>query len=256
MNGNLADILVDPQVLNAYSYASDNPVSKEDPSGLLTATQAQIAQQIIYLAEQTINLLNREIASTPPSGSSRASSEGGGGGGGSGGSSPNLTTGSGSASRGSGGGGGIGLVVGAAAEGGSGQENLGVNNSVGNAAFYNAETGQVTNGSFATEGTTPPYGGSPAERNQKSSIKGAYVGYGGGVFITNAPNVNALAGPGTTYSLNAALGEGISVQYTTAQSVWSLSVSWIGAGYGLDYSSYPSYTVVSPTSQLINLIPR
>lgn len=76
MNGHLGDILSDPQILNAYSYARDNPISREDPSGLLTASQAQIARQIINLLQQAINLIQQQITSASASG---GGNHGGGG---------------------------------------------------------------------------------------------------------------------------------------------------------------------------------
>ena len=64
IGSDVTTILSDPQVLNSYSYASDNPIANEDPSGLLTASQAQTAQKIINLAEQAIGLINQEAAQT------------------------------------------------------------------------------------------------------------------------------------------------------------------------------------------------
>jgi len=84
VNGHLSKLLVDPQVLNPYSYASDNPINNEDPSGLLTSSQAKIAQQIVTLIQEEINLVNQEIRT----------SSGGGGGGGGGGSTPTVGLGS------------------------------------------------------------------------------------------------------------------------------------------------------------------
>ena len=49
----LKDILIDPQQLNSYSYAEDNPVTAKDPSGLITTKAAAV----LGLYAQVINLL-------------------------------------------------------------------------------------------------------------------------------------------------------------------------------------------------------
>jgi RHS repeat-associated protein len=50
--------LSDPQSLNSYSYAEDNPITDEDPSG-----KTSIQQQIIGLLQQVVGLLQQEVSS-------------------------------------------------------------------------------------------------------------------------------------------------------------------------------------------------
>ena len=60
---NLSDILSNPQQLNAYSYALDNPVTKKDPSGKLT-TQAALIGALTNLAGLLTELSTLLAAST------------------------------------------------------------------------------------------------------------------------------------------------------------------------------------------------
>src|ERR1700751_1710731 len=53
-------VLTDPQTLNSYSYANDNPITKSDPSGNQSAVFQQapplIAGAGAYLSPQTLGL--------------------------------------------------------------------------------------------------------------------------------------------------------------------------------------------------------
>ncbi|MDA9475086.1 hypothetical protein XI03_11365 [Bradyrhizobium sp. CCBAU 65884] len=56
-NRSLRDILSDPQGLNSYSYAKNNPITIKDPSGLISSNTATI----LGLYAQVLNLLSQLI---------------------------------------------------------------------------------------------------------------------------------------------------------------------------------------------------
>ena len=78
INGHVQDILADPQLLNAYSYARDNPISRSDPSGKLSASQtAQISATLAQISAALANI--SAILSNPGSGGGHPSGPGSGG---------------------------------------------------------------------------------------------------------------------------------------------------------------------------------
>jgi RHS repeat-associated protein len=54
----LQQILSDPQSLNGYSYAEDNPISIKDPSGLMSQKTQAALNAIVPLLGQLVNLLS------------------------------------------------------------------------------------------------------------------------------------------------------------------------------------------------------
>jgi hypothetical protein len=71
-NRNLKTILSDPQQLNSYSYAEDNPVTIKDPSGLITTNVAAVLglyAQVISLLSQIVVALGGGGTSNPVSAS-------------------------------------------------------------------------------------------------------------------------------------------------------------------------------------------
>jgi RHS repeat-associated protein len=68
----LKDILADPQLLNSYSYAEDNPVTVKDPSGLITTNTAAVLglyAQVLSLLSQIVVQLGGGGTSNPVSAS-------------------------------------------------------------------------------------------------------------------------------------------------------------------------------------------
>lgn len=49
--------IANPQSLNSYSYANDNPINKSDPDGLAAATLQGILQQLINILQAYISIL-------------------------------------------------------------------------------------------------------------------------------------------------------------------------------------------------------
>ena len=84
-----------------------------------------------------------------------------------------------------------------------------------------------------------------------TGVAGAYLGVGGGGFITNAKSAEDLKGPFNTYSINTPIG---SIQYGKSGSTEILSVTCgippCGVGVGGEVSTYPTNTWVAPDSSL------
>jgi RHS repeat-associated protein len=57
----LQQILSDPQALNSYSYAEDNPISIKDPSGLMSQQTQSTLNAIVPLLGQLVNLLSQIV---------------------------------------------------------------------------------------------------------------------------------------------------------------------------------------------------
>jgi RHS repeat-associated protein len=57
----LRQILSDPQGLNSYSYAEDNPISIKDPSGLMSQKTQATLDAIVPLLGQLVNLLSQIV---------------------------------------------------------------------------------------------------------------------------------------------------------------------------------------------------
>jgi hypothetical protein len=57
----LQQILSDPQALNGYSYAEDNPISIKDPSGLMSQQTQATLNAIVPLLGQLVNLLSQIV---------------------------------------------------------------------------------------------------------------------------------------------------------------------------------------------------
>ena len=71
---------------------------------------------------------------------------------------------------------------------------------------------------------------------------GAFIGGGGGAFISNATEVSQLQGPFNTYSFNLGVGPiKFSVQFAESNGVWIGSVT-LGPGRGVSGSTYPTTT--------------
>jgi RHS repeat-associated protein len=74
IGGKLSGILSDPQLLNAYSYARDNPVSDKDPSGKLTASQTAAISATLAQISATLQNISRTLSSSSSGGSGGFSS--------------------------------------------------------------------------------------------------------------------------------------------------------------------------------------
>jgi hypothetical protein len=57
----LQQILTDPQGLNSYSYAEDNPITIKDPSGLLSQKTQATLDAMVPLLGQLVNLLSQIV---------------------------------------------------------------------------------------------------------------------------------------------------------------------------------------------------
>jgi RHS repeat-associated protein len=91
-----------------------------------------------------------------------------------------------------------------------------------------------TTGSFAGgENHGVAYPGLP--QGGPNGALGAYAGFGGGGFVTNATSACQLQGPFDTFIFNFWVGE---FQYSSSGKVWTSSVTvGPGAGAGISYSS-------------------
>lgn len=142
------------------------------------------------------------------------------------------------------GGGGI-LTFGA--EGGAGVVGGGGQYSYGRGAFANSN-GNVSWGDFCSAGafaggpgygpSSPPNDANGLNPNQKNWAVGGSFGGSAGGFLTNAPNVQALAGPFNNY--NFTFGP-ISGQLGLSGGTFIASLS-LGIGAGASASSYPTNT--------------
>jgi RHS repeat-associated protein len=60
-NRPLREILSDPQGLNSYSYAEDNPITIKDPTGLMSQQAQATLNAIVPLLGQLVNLLSQIV---------------------------------------------------------------------------------------------------------------------------------------------------------------------------------------------------
>ena len=156
---------------------------------------------------------------------------------------------------------GAGVTAGGSAEAGiPGVVGAGGTGSVGYGGFYDPDTGTGSDGVFASGGAfaAGPCGSAsfPNVPGRKGAA-GGFAGVGGGIFLTNAPNVGALGGPFDTYTVNVGVGPlQFSVQFGYSDGIGILSVT-AGPGAGLSASEYPTTTVTAPgpltgTQNLLN----
>jgi RHS repeat-associated protein len=155
---------------------------------------------------------------------------------------------------------GAGVTGGGSAEAGvPGVAGVGGTASVGYGLFYNPDNGTTTDGVFASGGAfaADPCGGISAPNVPgRKGAAGAFAGVGGGVFLTNAPNVGALGGPFDTYTVNVGVGPiQFSVQFGYSDGIGILSVT-AGPGAGLSASEYPTTTVTGdgPLTTTTNML--
>jgi RHS repeat-associated protein len=140
---------------------------------------------------------------------------------------------------------GAGVVGTISGEGGVGS-GAGVTISGGRGAFYSPDQGFST-GNFSSAGAFSSGNGAkyPGSCSQTPQAYGAFAGAGGGLFFTNAPSVNELAGDFTTYNFN--LGRGpfqFSVQYGYANGTGIVSITF-GPGLGVSGSGFPTTTSIA-----------
>jgi hypothetical protein len=110
-----------------------------------------------------------------------------------------------------------------------GGPNAGFASTAGAGAGYFYDSNASSFGAFADGGAAgyagPAYAGLPSQQGQPFAF-GAYAGAGPSVWFSNAHTAQQLAGPFTTYSLNAGGGpfKGLSIQLSTGGGIWQLSI--------------------------------
>jgi hypothetical protein len=97
----------------------------------------------------------------------------------------------------------------------------------------------VSVGGFAT----------PMTSGEKMAI-GAYAGFGGGVFVTNATNVGQIGGPSESWSFDAGAGPvKLSVGLSfSGKGIVTGTVTW-GWGVGAGMASMPTWTGHGPVPE-------
>jgi RHS repeat-associated protein len=141
---------------------------------------------------------------------------------------------------------------------GEGMVMAGATGSLGLGSFYNSDTGQRSSGSFNSAGTFQNIPGVPPSNYPSSGgypncpqtpfALGAHAGFGPGVFITNAGNVNDLTGPFNQYNLNLFL---INISLGLSQDSHGITTYIVGVSLpnaGLAISGYPTTTAVISNS--------
>ena len=152
---------------------------------------------------------------------------------------------------------GAGVAVAGSAEIGTADgSGAGFNGSAGYGGFDGGPAGFNTGGfagggAFAGGGLVPtPTITVPSQHtsgaNQSPFATGAYAGFGGGVFLTNANSACELKGGFHQFNLNVGLGPvqfSLSVAYSG--STWIATVT-AGPGFGASASGYPTYSATTP----------
>ncbi|MBC5805940.1 MAG: hypothetical protein GIW96_06945 [Candidatus Eremiobacteraeota bacterium] len=144
---------------------------------------------------------------------------------------------------------GLGLYVGAAGEAGMGP-GVGGSTSVGVGVFTNGSN--LTGGGFLTSCAFSGFNGQGFEFPNTGGFSGAVgasAAFNGGLFITNASNVQQLKGPFQTINFSVDAFGGISLQYAFSGNIGVFSFG-PSAGLGLGGSAFPTTTVTSPTVPL------
>lgn len=128
----------------------------------------------------------------------------------------------------------------------------GATGSLGLGNFYNSTTGQSSTGTFNSAGAFqhipgvppsnyPSSGGCPG--GQTPFAVGGHAGFGPGVFLTNAGNVDDLKGPFNQYNVNI-IGINISLGLSSSNGVTTYIVGVSLPNAGLAVSGYPTTTTV------------
>ena len=149
---------------------------------------------------------------------------------------------------------GFGAFYGGNVDVGNGAIGAGMNSSVGYGSFWDgtilSQGGFLSGGAFAGE---PGYGASyPSCPSNINFAAGAYAGGGGGPFLTNANNVDDLAGPFKTLSVNAGFGLDIGLQVSVGTTdaghlivIGGLVAPGTGPGIGAAVSVYNTTTLTT-----------
>jgi RHS repeat-associated protein len=142
---------------------------------------------------------------------------------------------------------GVGPVVGGSIDGGIVVVGAGATAAGGAGMFWGGQQG-VNVGAFGEVGAFaggPGYGPQyPAypEGNNANVAGGAFAGFGGGAFLTNACSAGDLRGPFDTYNFNVGVGPiQVSLQIGVSGATWIGSVTF-GPGAYISGSGYPTNT--------------
>jgi len=151
---------------------------------------------------------------------------------------------------------GFGVLGGGAAEVGAGFLGAGATGSIGGGFFADGISdahlgGFAGGGVFSAGPTGATTWSNPQKPSQYSDVGalGAFAGFGGGFFATNATCVDQIGGVGDTTTLNIGIGPlRLSIQHTSAYvnyvRVWTTSITF-GPAAGLSGSNYPTNTTVT-----------
>lgn len=130
-------------------------------------------------------------------------------------------------------------VVGTGSVGGGLVVGGGATGSVGGGLFSSGGVGTFASGGTAVGG--PGYAvGAPGNTGQADFFEGAYVGFGGGVFLTNADTVSQLGGPFWQWNMDFWFG---SISFAYSHGTWICSLTPFGAGEGFAGTGYSTTTV-------------
>jgi RHS repeat-associated protein len=130
------------------------------------------------------------------------------------------------------------IEVGALLVGGGGTASAG-------AGLFGGGSKGLNFGGYASGGSFiggPGYGAAYPGGNSGNVAGGAFAGFGGGVFVTNAQSAGQLGGPFNTYSFNIGIGPiQASGQVGSSGNIWIGSIT-AGPGIGISGSGYPTNT--------------
>jgi RHS repeat-associated protein len=139
---------------------------------------------------------------------------------------------------------GVGIIGSGSMEIGAVGIGAGVTGSIGGGVFGGGDGGMNLGGFGSLGGFAggPGYGPSYPGDNNNNVVGGAFGGFGGGAFATNAKCAGDLKGPFDTYSFNIGVGPiKISAQFGISGGTWIGSVT-VGPGFGITGSGYPTNT--------------